>query len=257
MIVCRPCRYGNMIFHSNDSYVGGSLLAYGEYSQFEVDLLLMLVGPTDTVVEVGSNVGAITVPLLYKVKHVIAFEPQTGLLPLLMANCMLTNRSGEVQGLGLSDNPGKIDSAHVNYAAERMVNGGGLELERDFGPNVPRETIKLITLDMLQLKELHLLKADVEGMEEKVLRGGERTIRKFRPILYVEDNRPEKHVSLRACITEFGYTAYNHHPPLYNPNNFHGNPRNLFENEVSHNVICWPNERPLPSFLTVEENAHE
>src|SRR5262249_4932914 len=49
-----------------------------------------------------------------------------------------------------------------------------------------------VTIDSLALPSCHLIKVDVEGMELDVLEGASSTLRQFRPLLYVENDQPEK-----------------------------------------------------------------
>jgi hypothetical protein len=49
---------------------------------------------------------------------------------------------------------------------------------------------------------------DVEGMETEVLFGACSTIDKFRPIIYVENDRQAHSKELITLITEFGYNMW-------------------------------------------------
>ena len=64
---------------------------------------------------------------------------------------------------------------------------------------------------------------DAEGMEADVLAGGEATIRRLRPWLYVENDRKNRSAALIGLINSFGYRLYWHLPPYYNPANFFAN----------------------------------
>ena len=80
-------------------------------------------------------------------------------------------------------------------------------------------------------------------MEEEVLSGATTTIEKYRPVLYVENDRREKSPSLIRFIQSLGYRMWWHLPPLYNPANYLGNHENIFANMVSINLLCLPKER--------------
>ena len=58
-----PSRHGPVICPKLDWYIGRSLQLYGEYSQGEVDLLAPLLAPGNIIIDVGANVGALTLPL--------------------------------------------------------------------------------------------------------------------------------------------------------------------------------------------------
>src|SRR3954469_8060635 len=90
----RDCRHGPMLFNINDKYIGRSLELYGEFSEPEITLLTSYLRPTDTVVEVGANVGAHTVPRAQAVSgggEVVAFEPQRLIFQTLCANLALNS----------------------------------------------------------------------------------------------------------------------------------------------------------------------
>jgi hypothetical protein len=59
----RHCRHGVMAYLPNDLYIGRSLDLYGEFSEHELNLLKRIVKKGDVVVDVGANIGALTIPL--------------------------------------------------------------------------------------------------------------------------------------------------------------------------------------------------
>lgn len=93
-------------------------------------------------------------------------------------------------------------------------------------------------IDNLQLPRCELIKADVEGMEEEVLRGASKTIERFRPVLYLESDREDKRLSLFQLIRSMGYRLYWHTPGLFSPDNFRGSNNNLFGELRSLNILC-------------------
>lgn len=63
LYVSQKCRYGTMLFNSNDEFVGRSLSLYGEWSEAEPFVFAQMVREGDTVVEAGANIGSHTVML--------------------------------------------------------------------------------------------------------------------------------------------------------------------------------------------------
>src|SRR5450631_2087253 len=55
------CRYGWMLFHG--PFIGKCFELYGEYSEAEVALMRQLVRLGDQVIDVGANIGDLTLPL--------------------------------------------------------------------------------------------------------------------------------------------------------------------------------------------------
>jgi hypothetical protein len=117
-------------------------------------------------------------------------------------------------------------------------NFGGVSIEG----HAQGEIVPLVRLDSYNLPRLKLIKVDVEGMEQKVLEGAAGLITRFRPLLYVENDRPEKSNALIRYIHSLNYNLFWHRPPLYNPNNFAKNPANIFGRVASFNMLCIPQE---------------
>ena len=56
-------RHGWFLANRHDAYIGAALLMYGEYSELEWHLLERMVFSDKDVIEVGANIGSLTVPL--------------------------------------------------------------------------------------------------------------------------------------------------------------------------------------------------
>lgn len=235
----RMCRNGPMLYNKNDAFIGGSLRKYGEWSWYEQELFGQILKPGDAVVEAGANIGAHTVALSRLVGAegaVFAFEPQRLVFQALCANLALnqcTNVWAYPDALGAQ--PGSVRVPF--YDPTRLANFGAVGL----GDSEHGEPVRVITIDALELPACHLLKADVEGMETDVLRGAARTIARYRPVLYVENEREESS-DLIGLIMGFGYQLYWHVPPLYNPANFAGDAEDIFADIFSANMLCFPAE---------------
>jgi len=100
------------------------------------------------------------------------------------------------------------------------------------------EDVSVTTLDSYNLQRCDLLKVDVEGMENQVLRGAVATIERLKPMLYVENDRKDQSAALIRYIDSLGYTMYWDKPRLYNPQNFLNNPENVFLITGSVNMLC-------------------
>ncbi|MBF0179596.1 MAG: FkbM family methyltransferase [Magnetococcales bacterium] len=210
----KQCRRGIMLYFRNDRFIGESLERYGAFSEGEVELFSAVVSAGQTVLEVGANIGAHTVwlgQLVGEGGRVIACEPQRLAYRLLEANCRL-NRLAWCRPLllALGSERGAIVVPAVDL--RRANNAGGLSL-RD-GDGVGGEEVPLETVDGLGLEALHFLKVDVEGMELEVLMGARETLRRLRPVLYVENDRVSNSSRLVAWLRSMGYRLYWHKPPL-------------------------------------------
>lgn len=230
--------YGPMIVNRFDAYLGWSMIAYGEYGKAEVAFLRALVRPGDVVLDIGANIGALTIPLAQVpgVGAVHAWEPQPYVRELLEENVLLaTPPDGPVaiHAEALGEAPGELHVPDLDYT--QLGNFGGVALGDTGGTVVP-----VRTLDSYQFPRVDLLKADVEGHEAKVLRGARETIARCRPLLYLENDRPEQEAELLALLDELGYDWEPHDPPLYSPENYFRNRRNLWPNVISKNLLARP-----------------
>jgi len=237
--VLTPTRHGLMVCNRNDAYVGKSLLAYGEFSEPEVAMLGRYITPGAVVLDVGANIGALTLPFARLVGPrgiVVAFEPQRLVYQTLCANLALNSVTNVLAYQYAVGKPG-VDATRVQltdpYAVE---NFGGVTT----GPDAKGETVVQVALDDMALPPAALVKVDVEGMEADVLEGARTYLTTHRPVLYVEADRGDKRLPLIALLEELGYDVFPHDPPLYSPANFRGDPTNIFGGIVSLNLLALP-----------------
>ena len=247
-------RYGRFLYNPNDIYIGRALEAYGEAHELELQLLRQICGAGSGVFDLGANIGDHTVPLAQHVGErgfVVAFEPQHVIFELLSANVELNDLTNvECVQAAVGASRGTVLIPEIDYSVE--ANYGGIEVSTFAqGRPVPRVVLD----DYLHVRRADLLKIDVEGMEREVLEGGRAFLARFRPVLYVENDRVERSPALIEILRELEYRAFWHVVPLYNADNFRGNAENLFPNVVATNMLCIPRELPFettgPSFTEV------
>lgn len=235
-------KHGVFVVNPEDIYVGQAIATYGEYGEHEVQVFSRIVKPGDTVIEVGANVGAQTVPLAKLVGrygHVHAFEPQPVIFQNLCANIALNsllNVHTYPQAAGGAS--GRAILPVVDYT--RLGNFGGIELQNQ-GQGI---TVPVVRLDdvLTDLHNVRLLKLDVEGWEQSVLEGAPDLIACHRPMLYLENDRIDKSQSLIEFIQAQGYRLWWHTPALYNPNNYFSVSHNKYPNIVAVNMLAIPKE---------------
>jgi FkbM family methyltransferase len=245
----RRCRHGMMAYLPNDLFIGRSLDLYGEFSEHELNLCKQIVKKGDVVIDVGANIGALTIPLARVVAPddkvgpgaIIAFEPQRIICQLLNANVALNRlRNVHSQQVAIGQEAGMLGVPVIDY--NKPDNFGGYSMI-----DASSELVRVVTIDSLQLLRLHLLKIDVEGMETKVLMGAKQTIARCQPVIYCENDRKEKSAQLIDCLRAMGYTMYWHLPPLYNRDNFGQHHENVFGPIISANMLCLPSDSRVNS----------
>lgn len=249
------CRYGWMLYHTADQYIGRSLRKYGEYCEGEVALFRQLLSPGDVVVEAGANFGVHTIAMAKMVGPqgaIFAVEPQRLVYQVLTANVAINSLDNVITlRAGLGANAGSIRVPTLDPTRES--NFGGVSI----GGQQAGEEVPLLTLDGMQLPQCRMIKVDVEGMEHEVLEGARETISRLKPVLYVENDRPENSSRLIAQIQAMGYRLWWHLPPLYNEKNFRGDPENIFGHTVSANMLCLPREVPIDINLPEVESPDD
>ncbi len=239
----KTCRHRPMAYHVGDTYIGRAFDLYGEYAEAEAVFLAQLLKPGMAALDIGANIGALSIFMANAVGPrgaVLAMEPQRQVFQLLCANVAL-NALGNVYtyhaAAGASE--GTILVPRVDYA--KGGNFGGVSLiGTEKGEPVPCRTI-----DGLALGRCDLIKIDVEGMENEVVAGAAATIGRFRPTIYLENDRRDRSEELLGRMLDLDYRVYWHLPKLYNPDNFFKNPVNEYENLISRNIICLPAERQV------------
>ncbi len=136
--------------------------------------------PGSTVLDIGAHIGTHTMALAQAVGaegKVIAFEPQPKIFRELFLNMNINNLKNIVYyWAGVGANEGKIELSPLVSSNE-----GGTPLGGGTG-----QFVQLLTIDSLHLKDVSLMKIDVEGMEDQALDGARETILSNRPVIIIE-----------------------------------------------------------------------
>ena len=243
MNVISEYKYGKIIYNANDYYIGSCISEYGEYCDDEINLISKFVKKGDIVLDVGSNIGLMTIPfskMVGQIGKVVSFEPQTQVFNIICGNIVINNLDNvEVHNIALGDNNQDLFLPKINYKEQN--NFGGISLSEK-----GEIKIKQIKLDDLEFQKINLIKVDVEGMELNVLNGGKNSINKHRPFLYIENDRKNKSENLLSFLLENNYDCYWHTSNLFNMDNFKKNKINVFDKiYMSLNVIAIPKEKGI------------
>lgn len=244
-------RFGLFLVLTNDRFIGRSLIFTGEYSSDEVRLLASLCSTDQVVIEVGANIGAISVPLARHLAglggKLYCYEPQRTVFNILCANMALNGIENIVlKDIGIAEACGT--SFYENPVYSKLGNFGDVSLSESFSKEPTSRTVRtsVSTLDEElkdELGSIGLIKIDVQGMELNVLKGAEKTIDKHRPILYFENDIQEKSMLLLDFVKNRNYDMFWHFPPIVTDNNYFGYELSDSEKLVSINVLAVPSEK--------------
>lgn len=248
-VAVKKCRYGYFAYNKNDLFIGRSLDLYGEWSQPEMDLLDSFINPSNIICDIGAYIGTHSIFFAKKVAPtgtVIAIEPQRSAFELLNANLALNSIVNTIAiNAFASDKKEKVAVPLLNPYVKQ--NFGALRISR-FKEG---EIVSSITIDDLYLKNCHLIKIDTEENEDKIIKGAQKTIKKFKPILYVENNETEDAEKIIKAVIDLGYHPFWHIFHYFNPQNFFRNKKNVFAKFAPEaNMICFPKKPShIPDFL--------
>jgi FkbM family methyltransferase len=160
-----------------------------------------------TLIDVGANVGLVTLLLADKLQHALLFEPNSIAAGRARANLELNGLRFEVHELALSDTTGTVefeDEGGVS-SCNRTVVG--------FSTSVPTRNVPCMQLDRFLADHIlpcpiSVIKIDVEGHENSVLRGMLDCLHRHRPRVVMFEYL--QRTNLRESIALFetaGYTV--------------------------------------------------
>jgi FkbM family methyltransferase len=203
--------------------VGHFLLESSSYEQQEGSIAMQLLtlrrrffGDGVIVLDCGANIGVHTVEWAKGMTGwgvVVAIEAQERIYYALAGNISINN-CFNVHAIhaAVGAQNGTFRIPVPNYLAPGSF--GSLELRRsdtnefigqDIDYSEPRlATIRMMSIDSMNLSRLDLIKIDVEGMELEVLQGATATLERFRPIVIVEQLKTPRE-QIAAVLASYGY----------------------------------------------------
>jgi len=169
--------------------------------------LVAAVSPAyDVILDIGANIGwfSLVIASANPNVRVFAFEPNPDVAPLLEQNFKTNGVQGEILRQVISDRVGRVTFFQdrddwASSLAERPGTSRALD--------VPSVTID----DFVSLNKIRpsFLKIDVEGAEEEVFRGAQRTLLSCSPDLLFEISPSISSVErLRAILLSCGYERF-------------------------------------------------
>jgi FkbM family methyltransferase len=180
----------------------------GTYEPYMQDAFLKYVRPGNTVFDIGAYAGFHSVfcgLLVGATGRVFAFEPNPISRRSLGGQIRL-NRTLRVEACpyALSDTVGFADFDATQGSQSRITSTG-------------KSKVEMKTLDSLVSVELpvpDVIKIDVEGEEERVLRGSVKTLSKFRPIVLCDYNDDKTLSSLSRILLPLDYKVLSGPPVI-------------------------------------------
>jgi FkbM family methyltransferase len=215
--------YGPMIFPRGDSMIRANVIVDGAWEKDEIELLRWFMNACYgseqevEILDIGAYNGIYAIALArfaFPKVTVHAFEAQREIFELLTATVAL-NRLDNVRchhKAVSSEGGAVIRFRPVDYSAP--ANFGSVEIEPVARPDFDghrleeaTESVETVRIDDLGFRRVRLMKIDVEGMEHKVLAGAADTIRRCRPLIFLEYEKTD-FAAVKAFLREAGYRSY-------------------------------------------------
>jgi FkbM family methyltransferase len=196
-----------------------SIFLLGAFEPSTVRAYSAVVKPGQTVLDIGANIGAHTLPLAKLVGErgrVIAFEPTAFAFRKCVANVALnpalatriTLRQTMLVAEDSEPLPAAVCSSWPLVEAPDLHEQHRGRL-KDITGATPA-TLDQVVRD-LQLTQVHFIKLDVDGYEYPVLAGGRGTLRQFQPVIalelapYIHSEHGHTFEELIVLLRELGY----------------------------------------------------
>lgn len=189
----------------------GHYLYFGFIDQSQ-EALFELCRKNDYVLDIGTNIGysLLRMASLAPRGKVVGFEPDPINYKSCLTNLALNGNPDNVQvfNMGLGES---VMEAEIEVRTPGNRGANRIATSSTAAAKVAISRLDIIFTD-IKWHQLNLIKIDVEGYELKVLRGGEATLRRYYPDLFIEVNDPnlvhqgDSAKSLILFLFSIGYT---------------------------------------------------
>lgn len=148
-------------------------------------LMKQFINADDVCIDVGANIGSLTIPMATLAKQVYAFEAGPEIYGMLKSN-LIANDIQNVEALNVAVS-NKKDTVYFHHNTGN-VGGSYVTATKDEHVTASVDAIRFDTWAKQALQRLDFVKCDIEGFEVKFLKGAKQTFKKYKPKLLIEFN---------------------------------------------------------------------
>lgn len=186
---------------SDDSYL--DYISKG-FEPEMVRLFELLCKDSDTILDIGANIGCTAILFGTMAKQVFAFEPSTTTFKLLETNVQRAGHSNVSlinSGLGKKPYNTTLTFSPANRAGGFVSN----QTQASIGHTVEEISIRPLDdlIETLNTGHINFIKIDVEGFEGDVLQGASKTLEAHKPVVVLELNHWCLNAFQRTSVPDF------------------------------------------------------
>lgn len=181
---------GNKIELHPTQFVSKSILLFGVFEPQEAFWFDKTVKPGMTVIDIGANIGQYTLLAAERIGNsgrVISFEPADDNFDILQRNVEMNGFGDRVQLIK------NAVGSSIGICEFVLATDGGSNSIYQKSTNqstVKRINVPCVTLDSIFMSQdfdrVDLIKIDAEGADFEVIKGAQKTLKKYHPVLFVE-----------------------------------------------------------------------
>ena len=153
-------------------HIGYSLTSIGKYERPVLETIQNL-GEGDFFVDIGANIGLMSLAATSVGCEVVAFEPEDRAREILELNFAMNGIHDSISNLAISDSYGKAEL----YVSPLVANSSLASCKS----KLPGQPVEKSPLDKVMRRVPDAIKIDVEGTELEVLQGARQVLEAMRP----------------------------------------------------------------------------
>ena len=170
---------------SYDEAIMACIRASGWWETDNLSWMHKLIETDFVCLDIGANIGALTIPMSTLCNKVYAFEAGFEIYGMLKSN-LISNEITNVEPLYLAiSNKKELVYFHHNRG---NVGGSYVTTNNDSHVTSAVQAVRLDTWAKDNLDRLDFIKCDIEGFEVKFMKGAKQTLKKYKPMLLIEFN---------------------------------------------------------------------
>ena len=198
-------------FPSNDTEYVKYFKEFDHYQKEQRDFSYQFVEKFDLAIDIGANLGLWARDFTEKFKHTICFEPNPKCIPYLKKNITQDKSTIYQIGLGNRNENKELFSPHdlgtssyVNFTKIGLTDSGE-KIWGQFDKSTEKINTEIKVLDDFEFSNIDYIKIDVQGFEENVLKGAEKTLNSNNPVLCIEFDHQSNSYSIESFLFKLNF----------------------------------------------------